>query len=68
MPCAKPKPKRRKQHAPKYPFEMVEEARKMRKYRFTYTEIADALNDHWGTDVHWVTVRDWTNYYGRVLK
>ncbi len=52
----------------KYPFEMVLEARKMRRWRFTYTEIADALNDHYGTNVHWITVRDWTCHYGRMLR
>ena len=52
----------------KYPFEMVLEARKMRKYEFTYVEIAKALNDHWKTNVHWVTVRDWVHQYWRVIR
>lgn len=44
----------------RYPLDMVWEARKMRKYGWSYREIADAINEHWGTKVHLMTVRDWT--------
>lgn len=43
-----------------YPFEMVEDARRMRANSFGYREIAEALNREYGTNVSWVTIRDWT--------
>lgn len=51
----------------KYPAKMVEDARAMRKNGYFYKEIAAALEKEYGITVPWITVRDWVNYYYRVL-
>jgi hypothetical protein len=51
----------------KYPFQMVLDARAMRANGYFYKEIAAALEKTHGMKVPWITVRDWTNYYHRVL-
>jgi hypothetical protein len=60
----------------KYPFEMVNDARLMRQNGYEYKEIAQALSQLYrkqlrliGVDIiPWITVRDWTQHYYRVLK
>jgi transposase len=51
-----------------YPMELVLEARKMRKYGWTYKEIAEAINDHWKVNVAWITIRDWTLHWYRMSR
>ena len=60
--------RRGKRKQAKYPFEMVTDARVMRDNEYTYAEIAAALFQIYGKRVHWVTVRDWTLRYNRVLR
>ncbi len=50
----------------KYPFEMIETARRMRSRKCTYKDIAEALNHRHQTNVHWVTIRDWVKSFYRV--
>lgn len=56
----------------KYDFKLVEEARQIRYANpddpFSYQEIADVINKKHGTSVHWVTIRDWTQSYYRVIR
>lgn len=48
----------------KYPFEMVEYARKLRGFGFFYREIVDEIRSKFRVTVPWITVRDWTlNFY-----
>ncbi|MES2488536.1 MAG: hypothetical protein V4607_02005 [Pseudomonadota bacterium] len=51
----------------KYPYKMIEDARKMRGNGYFYKEIAAALEKEYGIKVPWITVRDWVNYYYRVM-
>jgi len=60
--------KARKNRRAMYPIEMVEEARKMRRWKFTYREIAESLNEHFKTNVSCITIRDWTCFYYRMKK
>lgn len=60
----------------KYPTEMVIEARTIylateklpKADRWTYQDIADAINAKFKTAVHWVTIRDWVQYYYRASR
>lgn len=60
----------------KYLTEMVMEARTIylatenlpKVDRWTYQDIADAINAKFKTAVHWVTVRDWVQYYYRASR
>lgn len=52
----------------KYPFEMVEYARKLRGFGFFYREIADEIRSKFRVTVPWITIRDWTNLYYRCSK
>ena len=61
------KRRRRSDEDQKYPFSMVEEARKMYDRDFTCDEIAEALNEHWHEQVSWRTVYDWVTYRYRIL-
>lgn len=49
-----------------YPFEMVECARKLRGFGFTYREISDELQHKYGRPVPWITVRDWVCFFYRM--
>ena len=51
----------------KYPFEMVEYARKLRRYGFLYREISEELEHKFKRPVPWLTVRDWTVNACRML-
>lgn len=66
--CTQPVGLNRQNARAKYPMELVNEARKMRRFQFTYREIADALNEHWKTTVSWITVRDWVQCHYRMRK
>lgn len=53
----------------KYPFRLVKKARAMREERrMSYREIAEAIAAEDGATVAIMTVRDWTNYYIRMLR
>lgn len=66
--CLPPTIKRaRRKRWAKYPYEMVEEARRLRIVKgWTYRDIAETLNHRHGTSVNWITVRDWTSQFYRV--
>lgn len=49
-----------------YPFEMVEYARRLRGYGFSYREIADECQHKFGFPVPWRTVADWVQYATRM--
>lgn len=51
-----------------YPFEMVEYARKLRKYGYFYKEIAEEIQHKFKRAVPWITVRDWVCNYYRMSK
>ncbi|NKF21560.1 hypothetical protein [Solimonas marina] len=51
-----------------YPFEMVEYARKLRGFEFTYKEISAELQHKFKRPVPWITVRDWVNSYYRMRR
>lgn len=51
----------------KYPYIMVLDARRMRANQYHYKEIAAALERDYGISVPWITVRDWTQQYCRIL-
>lgn len=58
----------------KYPFYMVEDARKMRANGYEYKAIAEALGKQYEAElkkigvqeIPWITVRDWTGYFYRM--
>lgn len=52
-------------HRAKYPFEAVEDARRLRLRHLPYTDIAEILGRKYGP-VPWLTVRDWCRYATRV--
>lgn len=58
----------------RYPFYMVEEARKMRRVGFEYREISEFIGEHWRAELDklgvarpaWITVRDWVQGWYRM--
>lgn len=50
----------------KYPFEIIEYARKLRGWEFTYREIVVELEHKFHQSVPLFTVRDWTQHWTRV--